>query len=118
MSSFSTTKVAIIKGTKPQNITVKALETIDAHKALPERKPILIKPNYINSKHPSTGITTDSRVIEGVIKFLKQNTFEDIIIGEGSGFTDTIKAFQIAGVDKVAQRWKVKMVDLNKDQFI
>jgi uncharacterized protein (DUF362 family) len=112
------TKVAIIKGTKPQNVTIKALETINADKALPKKKPILIKPNYINAKHPSTGITTDSRVIEGVIKFLKQNTLEEIIIGEGSGFADTIKAFQIAGVDKVAQRWNVKIVDLNKDQFV
>jgi len=36
-------------------------------------KPILIKPNYIvtKPKHSSTGMTTDSRIVEGMIKFLR-----------------------------------------------
>ncbi len=112
------TRVAIVKGTNPQDMTVKALEMANADKVLPKEKPILIKPNYINARHPSTGITTDSRVIEGVVKFLKQHNTEEIIIGEGSGFADTFKAFQVAGVDAIAEKWNVKMVDLNKDEFI
>ena len=72
-------RVAIVKGTNPQNMTVKALEMVNADKVLPKEKPILIKPNYINARHPSTGITTDSRVIEGVVKFLKQHKAEEII---------------------------------------
>jgi len=76
-------------------MTVKALEMTAAHEVLPEGKPILIKPNYINARHPLTGITTDSRVIEGVVKFLKLHPVKDVIIGEGSGFADTFKAFQV-----------------------
>jgi len=112
------TRVAIVKGTNPQDMTVKALEMVNADKVLSEEKPILIKPNYINAKHPSTGITTDSRVIEGVVKFLKQHNAKEIVIGEGSGFADTFEAFQVAGVDAVAERWNVKLVDLNKDEFV
>ena len=111
-------RVAIVKGTNPQDMTVKALEMIAAHEVLPKEKPVLVKPNYINAKHPSTGITTDSRVIEGVVKFLKQQDMKEIIIGEGSGFADTFEAFQVAGVDAVAERWNVKLVDLNKDEFV
>jgi len=111
-------KVAIVKGKNPQNMTVKALEMVNAEKALPKEKPILIKPNYINARHPSTGITTDSRVIEGIVKFLKQHDAKEIIIGEGSGFADTLEAFQVAGVDAVAERWNVKLVDLNKDELV
>jgi len=111
-------KVAILKGTNPQDMTVKALEMTEANKVLPKGKPVLIKPNYINAKHPSTGITTDSRVIEGVVKFLKQHHVKDVIIGEGSGFADTFKAFQVAGVDAIAEKWNVKLVDLNKDEFV
>ena len=113
-------KVAIVKGTSPVETTVKALERIgsDVDSVLSRKKPILIKPNYINSKHPSTGITTDSRVIEGIIKFLRERKIEEIIIGEGSGFGNTIQAFKVAGVDAVAERWGVKLVDLNKDEFI
>lgn len=113
-------RVAIVKGKDPVETTVKALELLgsDVDKALLVRKPILIKPNYINSKHPSTGITTDSRVIEGVVKFLIERKTQDAIIGEGSGFGDTFKAFKVAGVDLVAERWGVKLFDLNNDEFI
>jgi uncharacterized protein (DUF362 family) len=113
-------KVAMVKGTSPVETTVKALGMIkaDLDVVLSAEKPILIKPNYINSKHPSTRITTDSRVIEGIVKFLKEYRKEDIIIGEGSGWADTFQAFKIAGVDAVAERWNVKLVDLNKDDFV
>jgi len=111
-------RVVIVRGTNPQDTTVKALEMIGADEVLPKGKPVLIKPNYINARHPSTGITTDSRVIEGVVKFLKRHRVKDVIIGEGSGFADTFKAFQVAGVDAVAEKWNVKLMDLNKDEFV
>lgn len=111
-------RVAIVKGTNPTDMTVEALEKVEAYEAVSEEKPVLIKPNYITASHPARGITTDSRVIEGVVKFLKQHGVEDIVIGEGSGFSDTFEAFRIAGVDAVAERWNVKLVDLNRDDFI
>jgi len=111
-------KVAIVRKTNPLDMTVQALEMVSADEVLPLGKPVLIKPNYINARHPSTGITTDSRVIEGVVAFLRQNDMKEIIIGEGSGFADTFEAFKVAGVDAVAERWKVRMVDLNKDKLV
>jgi uncharacterized protein (DUF362 family) len=115
---ISMPKVAIVKGTKPLEVTVEALEMINANDVLPAEQPVLIKPNYINAKHPSTGITTDSRVIEGVVKFLKHHKVKNIVIGEGSGFADTFKAFKVAGVDAVADRWGVRLIDLNEDEVI
>ena len=38
--------------------------------------------------------------------------------GEGSGLAGTFRAFQVAGVDAVAERWGVGLVDLNRDEFI
>ena len=78
----------------------------------------MIKPNYINARHPSTGITMDSRVVEGVIVFLRRHGIGDVVVGEGSGLADTFRAFQVAGVDAVAERWGVGLVDLNRDEFI
>jgi uncharacterized protein (DUF362 family) len=113
-------KIAVMKGKIPVETTFKAIDMIraDLDVVLSTEKPILIKPNYINSHHPSTGITTDSRVIEGIVKFLKDRGKENIIIGEGSGWADTFEAFKTAGVDAVAERWNVKLVDLNKDDFV
>lgn len=113
-------QVAIVKGTNPVEITVEALKMVKPHvdRVLSVRKPILIKPNYLNSRHPSTGITTDSRVIEGIVKFLKAQGISDLIIGEGSGFADTFEAFKVAGVHAVAERWGLRLVDLNRDEFV
>jgi len=90
-------RVAIVKGKSPVETVVKALEKLgsDVDSALLAKKPVLIKPNYLNSRHPSTGITTDSRVIEGVVKFLRERKIEEIMIGEGSGFADTFEAFKL-----------------------
>jgi len=113
-------RVAIIKAANPVETTIRALETIETevNSVLTVKKPILIKPNYINSKPPSTGITTDSRVIEGIVKFLRERNINDISIGEGSGFSDTFEAFKNTGVDEVAERYGVKLIDLNKDEFV
>lgn len=111
-------QVSIVKGDNPQEITVKALEIAGAKREIPGDKPVLLKPNYINTRHPSTGITTDSRVIEGIVMYLKDNGFDNLIIGEGCGYSDTFEAYRVAGVDKVAERWGVKLVDLNQDEFI
>jgi uncharacterized protein (DUF362 family) len=111
-------RVAIVRGTDSPDMTVRAMEMVDAAKAVSADKPVLIKPNYIDASHPSTGITTDARVIEGVVAFLKKHDVKEIIIGEGSGMGDTLDAFKIGGVDDVARRWKVRMVDLNKDESV
>lgn len=113
-------RVAIVKGLDPVESTVKALEMIksDLDEVLSAEKPVLIKPNYINARHPSTGITTDGRVVEGIVKFLKEHGKNNVFIGEGSGFADTFEAFKVAGLDKVAEKWNVKLVDFNKDCFV
>ena len=106
-------RVAIVKENNPVHATVTGLEMIadDVDKVLGEGKPILIKPNYLNSKSPSTGVTTDGRVVEGVVKFLKMRKVENLVIGEGSGWADTYHAFKVAGLDAVAKKWRVPLVD-------
>jgi uncharacterized protein (DUF362 family) len=90
-------RVVIVKGTKPVEMTVKALEKIgsDMDGLLYEKKPILIKPNYINSRHPSTGITTDARVLEGIVKFLRERKVEEIVIGEEAVLQTPSKLFKL-----------------------
>jgi uncharacterized protein (DUF362 family) len=110
--------VVIVRGKDPPDMVVRALEKVDAAEVVSADKPVLIKPNYINASHPSTGVTTDARVIEGVVAFLKKHDVREIIIGEGAGEADTPDAFRVAGVDDVARRWNVRMVDLNRDEFL
>jgi uncharacterized protein (DUF362 family) len=114
-------RVAIIKGLDPIETTVKAINAVKSDldaAVFSSEKPILIKPNYITAQHPSTGVTTDARVVEGVVKFLKEHGKDNVIIGEGSGWVDTFEAFKVAGIDKISEKWKVKLIDLNKDVFV
>jgi uncharacterized protein (DUF362 family) len=113
-------RVAIFKGSNPVEVAVEALEAIedDLKHLITSKRPLLVKPNYITADHPLTGVTTDARVVEGVVKFFRERGVDDIVIGEGSGFADTIQAFKMAGVDEVAKRWGVKLVDLNRDEFV
>jgi uncharacterized protein (DUF362 family) len=78
----------------------------------------LIKPNYINARHPSTGITTDARVVEGIVSYFRAHGDHTLLIGEGSGWADTMHAFKVAGIDRVADHWDVQLVDLNDDVFV
>jgi uncharacterized protein (DUF362 family) len=112
--------VAIVKGSDPVQITQKALQLIqsDLKQILSSSRPILIKPNYINARHPSTGITTDARVVEGIVTYLRQHGNGTLLIGEGSGWADTMHAFKVAGIDRVANQWNVQLVDLNRDTFV
>jgi len=110
--------VSIVKGNNPVEMVVEALELVKAESVLTREDRILVKPNYIDASHPLTGNTTDARIIEGTVKFLKQKGFNNIVIGEGSGLSNTKKAYKVAGVDEVADRWKVGLVDLNDDEYV
>lgn len=115
---MTVSEVAIIKSDDPIKATIEALEAINASKAFKLDERILIKPNYIDSSHPSLGVTTDARIVEGVVRYLKDAGFNRIIIGEGSGFADTMEAFRVAGIDKIAEMYGVDMIDLNKDEYM
>jgi len=116
--SMDEATVAIIKGDNPVEMVIEALEIIKADQAFRVDERILIKPNYINARHPSTGITTDARIVEGIIRFLKEKGLNNIMIGEGSGLANTMRAFEVAGVDEVAKRLKVDLMDLNEDEYV
>jgi uncharacterized protein (DUF362 family) len=116
--TVKTVNVAIVKGDKPIDMVIEALRMIGAERSFRKEERILVKPNYIDASHPSTGNTTDAGVIEGTVKYLREKGFSNIAIGEGSGFADTMKAFEVAGVNEVARRWQVDLLDLNKDNYI
>ncbi|MCS7112679.1 MAG: DUF362 domain-containing protein [Nitrososphaerota archaeon] len=111
-------EVVIVKSDDPVEATSEALEVIKASEAFKPGEKILVKPNYIDSSHPSLGVTTDARIVEGVVRYFKVMGFNRIAVGEGSGFADTMEAFRVAGIDRVAEKYGVDMVDLNRDEYI
>jgi uncharacterized protein (DUF362 family) len=108
------TSVAIVKSQQIPGIVDEALELIGVEGLIRPEDRVLIKPNYVVAKHPSTGITTDSAIVEGVIEFVKKAEASYIVVGEG-GSGDTERAFDVVGIRDVTARQNVRLVNLNRD---
>ncbi len=76
-------------------------------------KKIVIKPNLItNRPYP---VTTPPETIEALIKYFRKGN--EVIIAEGSGFGDTRTIYRGQGYVELAERYGVRLVDLNRDEF-
>ena len=74
--------VAIAHGTDPLAMVRDALELIGAARIVAPTDRIVLKPNYVEPMMPDTGVTTDPRVIEGVIAWLQDLGAADITIAD------------------------------------
>ncbi|MCJ7631429.1 DUF362 domain-containing protein [Candidatus Bathyarchaeota archaeon] len=110
-------KVAIVKGTDPKLITRQALDLVEAEKIVRHRECVLVKPNCVFPKDPSTGVTTDSRVVEVIVELLRDNGVQDVVIGDG-GNRNTDKTFDMIGMRDVAARYGAKLVNFNDDEGV
>jgi len=112
-----TAKVAILKGQGPKSMVKRSLELIRASQLVTAEDRVLIKPNYICAKHPSTGVTTDSQVVEALIEFVKECGCRNITVGDG-GSEDTDRVFDAVGIRQTAARHGVQLIDLNDDERV
>ena len=76
---------------------------------------VLLKPNCGSLSPPEAGRNTDPGIIEAMVILLKEAGVHDITIGEASIIgTDTMEVFRLMGLDGVARRHRVNLVDLNR----
>jgi len=109
--------VAVINTDKPLEGTKRALASIHASQYLKKDERILVKPNYITNDLPSTGVTTDPWVVLGVVEYLQDSGFDDIIVAEGGSTDfDTMETFEKVGLTNTIR--DVKLIDLNRDERV
>lgn len=106
--------VAIVKGEEPSTMVDEALRLVQAERLFRPEDAVLIKPNYVSAKRSSTGITTDSRIVERLIEFVKKSGVTEVVVGEG-GAGDTERAFDVVEIRSVIKRQGVRLVNLNQD---
>lgn len=112
-------KLDLIRAYSTKDIKEKLGTALDGYTdLLPSSKDslILIKPNLNSNMNALTGNTTDLRILSGVIRFLKDRQYTNIVIGEGtnSGFyRNKIGVISRLKVDKLAEYYGVKIKDLN-----
>ncbi len=109
--------MSIVKGDNPPQMVEEALRLIGVKQLAQPKDSVFIKPNYVTAKHPSSGVTTDLRIVEAIIRLTQKSGARDISVGDG-GYGNTERAFDVTGIRAAAQNLGVKLVNLNRDTIV
>ncbi|KJS22402.1 MAG: iron-sulfur cluster-binding protein [Clostridiaceae bacterium BRH_c20a] len=105
--------IYIIHGEDAKRMVIESLEKLELFKELSPTMRIGIKPNIVLEKHSSSGATTSVDLIDGVVEYLKMKGFNNITILESSGIGhNTQLAYKVTGLDKVALKHNIELIDL------
>jgi uncharacterized protein (DUF362 family) len=103
-------KVIVVENYNAEAAVRKGLSFFDK----PLKQKVVIKPNLIIAEPPPT--TTPIDLIEALIKYYLEAECE-VIIAEGSGWSETFEAYEKLGYLKLSEKYGVRLVDLNNDDF-
>jgi len=111
-------KVSLHSTADPRDVT-KVLRDIHAENCFNKDETILIKPNCVTDDLPSTGITVDPVIVAGIVAYLQEHGFNNIIVGEG-GMTiyDMPSVFEKVGLIGALRPYGIVPVDLNSDEMV
>lgn len=93
------------------------LKEIDLQKDIGNKtQRIGIKPNLVLDAQPEFGATTHPELVAGVIEYLQQEGFENVVALEGSWVgARTSKAYVTSGLKAVCDKYQIPFIDLQKD---
>ena len=107
------------------NSIAEAIHLCDGFSSLKTSDKVLLKPNicaYGAGLMPPYAMVTTTVVLEGTVRSLRDHGIADIIIADGAavddpGISTTEMAFSWLQLDKLAKRYGIKLVDLNRGPF-
>ncbi len=102
-------RVIVVEGRDPASMVKTGLRQLNIE---PVKKAV-IKPNLIINRPPP--VTTPVETVEAIAEYLQR--YQKVTIAEGSGWCDTSQAFEELGYSDLAEKYGVKLVDLNKDSY-
>ena len=78
-----------------------------------------IKPNLVDAYPADGGATTHPEIIAGLVEYLQDNGFTDIVILEGAWVGGiTSEAFEVCGYQALAEEYGVELFDTQKDASV
>ena len=108
--------IYIMNGDRPETMVFEGLRRIGFGDVVKPSMWIGLKPNLVVTKPSSSGATTSAGVVEGVVRFLKDHDVRRITIMESSGVGhDTRAAYRVSGIERVARRYGVELIDLKQE---
>lgn len=105
-------------GTDYTAMTKRLLQQADLAGMIPsDARRIAIKPNLVTPSPASFGGTTHPEVAAGIVEYLQENGFRDIVIAEGSWVGDrTAEAFEYCGYRELEAKYGVTLLDTQKEK--
>lgn len=108
-----------IYGTDYKAMTKQLLEMADLAAQIPDAGTrIGIKPNLVSAMPASNGGTTHPEVVAGIIEYLQEHGFRNLLMMEGSWVGDkTADAVSICGYGELSRIYGVEFRDMQKERF-
>lgn len=107
-------------GTDYRDMTKRLLVQVGLEEMLPEKTArIAVKPNLVTPAPAKFGGTTHPEVVAGIIEFLQERGYGNIVIAEGSWVGDkTAEAFDYCGYNSLAAEYGVEILDMQKEKGV
>lgn len=104
--------VSIARSSNEQASIKDALELLPMKAILHKGDRVVITPNWVTAKPPSTACVVGSGTLKTLIRYIKQFDPGNITIATGSG-QDTKEVFHQVGYDEIIEEEQVRFIDLN-----
>jgi uncharacterized protein (DUF362 family) len=85
---------------------------------IPPYSRVLIKPNLCTDKSAESGATTDPKLVEGIICFLRKaaSPCEIAIVESNTAVADADELFELLGYTTLAEKYDVPLINLSDDK--
>jgi len=113
-------QIMMIHGVDYLQMTKELMRSADLAGRISNKKSrIGIKPNLVSPSEACYGGTTHPEVVAGIIEYLQENDFENIIMLEGSWVGDkTEESIVVCGYDKLTEEYGIPFIDMQKDEAV
>ncbi len=110
-------ELIIMYGQEWTVMTKQLLQLAGLDKMIPRADTLIgIKPNLLGQVLSSEGATTHPEVVAGLIEYLQENGFHNIVLLEGSWVGDlTEESVRYCGYDRICSRYGVPFWDMQKE---
>ena len=110
-------ELLLIHGTDYKAMTKEILHAAELSAQIGARdKKIGIKPNLVAPSEASWGATTHPEVVAGIIEYLQEAGFQNLIMLEGSWVGDkTRESMEVCGYDRLSETYQVPFKDMQAD---
>ncbi|QTL98206.1 DUF362 domain-containing protein [Iocasia frigidifontis] len=106
-------------GNKAKEMVYDLLDKLNIASDIDKRNSLIgIKPNLVLPSPSNKGATTSPDLVEGIIRYLQDNGYNNIVILEGAWVgASTEKAFEVCGYNELSRKYKIPLIDLKKDKY-